>query len=238
MAWTVRPRCSATSGTEQPVEVAQRQGRRGGGRRGGRAPRGRRRRRGGRPTGRRRARRSSATARRLRSSRACCRQWSTSLWRATPISHAVVEPRHRALLHRGHRGEERLGGEVLGHGGAVAAPHQVAVDLGQRRVVEREQGRTLVGVARQPRSRPRSSSVHDRPPTSVPRSCPHDARSGVTQTVGSGRARGPRTAHRCAARSGDLRRRPARGAAPAAGGGAAGVERHRGVLGRHPARRR
>ena len=33
---------------------------------------------------------SSATARRLRSSRACRRQWSTSLWRATPISHAVV----------------------------------------------------------------------------------------------------------------------------------------------------
>ena len=56
MAWTVRPRCSATSGDGEPVEVAQREGRRGGGRRGGRAPRGRRRRRGARPTDRRRAR--------------------------------------------------------------------------------------------------------------------------------------------------------------------------------------
>ena len=67
---------------------------------------------------------SSATARRLRSSRACRRQWSTSLWRATPISHAVVSCGTRPLLHGGHRGEERLGGEVLGHGRSrrTAAP--------------------------------------------------------------------------------------------------------------------
>ena len=48
----------------------------------------------------------------------------------------------------------------------------------------------------------------------------------------------PRAADRRAAGSGDLRVRRARGARPVAGRGAAGVERHQGVLGGHPARRR
>ena len=73
-----------------------------------------RRRRGARPTGPPRRLGSSCTRRRLRSSRPWRRQWSTSLWRATPTSQATVRWAHGAALHGGDGGEEGLGGEVLG----------------------------------------------------------------------------------------------------------------------------
>ena len=51
----------------------------------------------------------------------------------------------RAPLHRRDRGQERLGREVLGQGHVAAARQQVAVDLGQGPVVQREQRGSMVG---------------------------------------------------------------------------------------------
>ena len=111
---------------------------------------------------------SSATARRLRSSRACRRQWSTSLWRATPINHAVVrrgtEPFCTAATAARKVSAVRSSATVV----PSQRRTQVPVDLGQRGVVQREQGRTLVGRARSLAHIP-IIVAHDRAPTSVRR---------------------------------------------------------------------
>ena len=80
---------------------------------------------------------SPATALRRRSSRSTRRQWSTSLWRAMPISQATVTSPDDRAMDRVDRGQEHLGREILGGAAVAAPPMQVAVHLGECIVVER-----------------------------------------------------------------------------------------------------
>ena len=113
----------------QPVEVAQRQRRAMVGRQLRPARRAR-----ASPRSDRCCRSASAVPRTVRRAprvaRPSRRQWSISLWRAVPISQ-----RHRsasavpASWQRRDRGQERLGGQVLGRGRVGAAPDQIAVHV-------------------------------------------------------------------------------------------------------------
>ena len=144
VACRVRPSSSATSATREPVQVAQGEGAAVGRAQSGQHRPGHGHVQAGRPRDRPAARAAGPPARSLRSSRPTRRQWSTSLWRATPTNQAVVSSGHRAALHGADRGQEGLGRQVLGHRLAAAARHQVAVHLGQGPVVEGEQGGSLV----------------------------------------------------------------------------------------------
>ena len=48
-----------------------------------------------------------------------------------------------AVVQRGDRGHERLGGQILGRGGVAAPSGEVAVDVGERVVVQLEERRRV-----------------------------------------------------------------------------------------------
>ena len=128
---------------------------------------------------------------------------------------------------------------------AAAAPHSVAASFTLNRSDRNtEPEPDALGVAHLVEQHPR---VVDVPGQAVAAELHHALAGSPCPGSSSGRAAvrlpavpgtRPRTADRRAARSGHLRRRPPRRARPAAGRGAAGLERHRGLLGRHPPRRR
>ena len=126
-----------------------------------------------------------------RSSRAWRRQWSTSLWRATPMSHATDGVCERAPLDGVDGREERLGGEVLRHRRAAHPRREVAVDLRERVVVLRQQGRTRLGGGIGNGGH-RSFIVADRPAPTV------ESAISLRATARSGR---DRSRPRCAGRT-------------------------------------
>ena len=114
---------------------------------------------------------ASARAWRPRCSWAWRRQWSTSLWRATPMSHGteITGGSGRRVASPPREG---LGGEVLGHRHAVASHQQVAVDRGERLVVQQRAGSFPLRWCRPRRCshpyRRSGASISDGPPAVSP----------------------------------------------------------------------